>query len=115
MLPNNTQVSSNPLRSELTIRADACAPERVAKALAVANIYLRPGHFEYPVSELGKCGNHLDALFLIDPIVAQAEFVATIAEDIRDWMVLPMVRLKRRSAFKHGSMQLLTSLCKEGP
>jgi hypothetical protein len=78
--------SSNTSKSALSVRSKTFPPERIGSILSTPGIYHSQGHFEYPVSEPGKAGNHLDALFLIEPIVQNPQFVDWIVQDIGEWM-----------------------------
>lgn len=80
------QVSSSKAINELKVRSITFPAERLAAILSLPGIYHAPGHYEYPVSEGGKVGNHLDAFFLIDPIVRNKDFVTWIAGDINTWI-----------------------------
>jgi hypothetical protein len=80
------QASSNTSKSALSVRSKTFPPERIGSILNTPGIYHCQGHFEYPVSESGKAGNHLDALFLIEPIVHNPQFVDWIVQDISEWM-----------------------------
>lgn len=59
---------------------------QIGKILSTPGIVFKDGHFEYPVSSKESIGNHLQAVFLIEPIAANPEFVGWIADDIIRWM-----------------------------
>jgi hypothetical protein len=71
---------------KLSITSTTFPDDRLAKILSTPGTYHKFGHFEYPVSEAGKVGNHLDALFLIDPIAKRSDFIDWIVEDINRWL-----------------------------
>jgi len=60
--------------------------DQINQILRTPGVYHTPGHFQYPVSEGGKVGNHLDSLFLIEPIVKEDQFVEWIVDDICRWI-----------------------------
>jgi hypothetical protein len=60
--------------------------DQVTRLLDTPGISFRGGHFQYPVDEGEKRGNHLDAIFLIEPIAAETEYVNWIVGDIRRWL-----------------------------
>lgn len=80
------QASSNTSKNALAVRSKTFPSERIGSILSTPGIYHSHGHFEYPVSEVGKAGNHLDALFLIEPIVQKPQFVDWIVQDISNWI-----------------------------
>jgi hypothetical protein len=80
------QVSSSKSNGALSVCSRTFPPERIGAILKTPGIYHSQGHFEYPVSEVGRTGNHLDAFFLIEPIVGNEEFVNWIIQDLSNWM-----------------------------
>lgn len=78
--------SSDTGQRKLAILSVTFPKERIDKILSVPGIYQRDGHFEYPLSVGTQKGNHLDALFLIEPIVRHSYFIDWIVEDICAWM-----------------------------
>ena len=55
----------------------------LADILNIPNVYFPNGHFEYPVSlNNEKVGNHLNSLFLFEPIAKQAQALDWITKDI---------------------------------
>jgi hypothetical protein len=80
------QASSREAARKPAIFSKTFPADRLNKILSTPGSYHEHGHFEYPASERGKTGNHLDALFLMEPIVKQGEFVDWIVEDINNWM-----------------------------
>jgi hypothetical protein len=80
------QVSNNASKRVLKGVSNTFPGERLEQILCTPGIYFNEGHFEYPVSEIGRTGNHLDAFFLIDPILRNPQFVDWIVQDISKWM-----------------------------
>lgn len=60
--------------------------EKIGQILSTPGIVFTDGHFEYPVSNDEQIGNHLQSVFLIEPIVANAQFVDWIVDDIVGWL-----------------------------
>lgn len=60
--------------------------EQVSRMLSTPGISFRNGHFQYPVDEGDRRGNHLDTIFVIEPIAANDQFVDWIVADIKRWI-----------------------------
>jgi orotate phosphoribosyltransferase len=58
----------------------------VDRILKTKGILFPEGHFEYPVTYEGKVGNHLDTLFVIEPLTQSDAFVDTLVSDICLWL-----------------------------
>ncbi len=67
-------------------RSSATFPsEQLVKILGTNGAYTI-GHYEYPAPQDGKCGNHLDAVYVVEPIASNSEFVDWIVEDLVKWI-----------------------------
>jgi hypothetical protein len=77
---------SEPLSLSVKVTSPSFPKERMEKILSTPGIYLRGGHFEYPATEGNQTGNHLDAVFIIEPIAQNPTFVDWIVEDILCWI-----------------------------
>jgi orotate phosphoribosyltransferase len=60
--------------------------DQIKQILGTPGVYHADGHFQYPVSEGGKVGNHLDSLFLLEPIVKNDQYIEWIVDDICRWI-----------------------------
>jgi orotate phosphoribosyltransferase len=58
--------------------------ELLLKILGTKEAYTA-GHFEYPAPQETRRGNHLDAIYLAEPITKSDEFVEAIVSDIMLW------------------------------
>lgn len=77
---------SKPLSHCLRVTSDSFPKEKINEILATPGIYVTGGHFEYPVTEGNRVGNHLDSVFIIEPIAENSKFVDWIVDDILNWM-----------------------------
>ncbi|MDR3612075.1 MAG: hypothetical protein P4L53_00815 [Candidatus Obscuribacterales bacterium] len=59
--------------------------ELLLKILGTKEAYTA-GHFEFPAPQETRRGNHLDAIYVADPIVKHNEFVDAIVADILLWI-----------------------------
>lgn len=60
--------------------------EQIGKILSTPGIVFTDGHFEYPVSNNEQAGNHLQSVFLIEPIANNQQYVDWIVDDIARWL-----------------------------
>ncbi|MBX9770951.1 MAG: hypothetical protein K2X29_06250, partial [Candidatus Obscuribacterales bacterium] len=70
----------------ITVTSKTIPEEQIAKILSTPGIVFKNGHFEYPVSNQEQTGNHLQSVFLIEPIAANKQYVDWIVEDIANWL-----------------------------
>jgi len=54
--------------------------------LETSGVHVESGHFEFPAPDSGRVGNHLQSLFLIEPIAENKQFIGWIADDIVRWI-----------------------------
>jgi hypothetical protein len=79
------QKSNEQTKIDLTIHSSTFPQAQIEQIISVPNIYQK-GHFEYPVSLPASPGNHLDAVFLLEPITVQHEHVVWIVDDLCRWI-----------------------------
>lgn len=77
---------SESLSHRLKVTSDSFPKEKIDKILATPGIYVTDGHFEYPVTDGNRIGNHLDSVFVIEPIAKNPKFVDWIVDDILNWI-----------------------------
>jgi hypothetical protein len=70
----------------ITVTSKTMPADKIGQILSTPGIVFTNGHFEYPVSNKDQVGNHLQSVFLIEPIAANQEFVDWIVDDILRWM-----------------------------
>lgn len=75
-----------PLKGAVKVISPTMPEDQINQILRTPGVYHAPGHYQYPVSEGGKVGNHLDSLFLIEPIVKNDQFVSWIVDDMCRWL-----------------------------
>jgi hypothetical protein len=73
------------IKNDIRIISATISQEKVAEMLATEGSYLK-GHFIYPANDCERIGNHLDALFLIEPITKNKKFLEWIIDDICTWV-----------------------------
>lgn len=73
------------LEGAIKVTSATAREDEVRAILSVPGVFIASGHFQYPVSESGKVGNHLTSLFLIEPIARNEQYVEWIAADICLW------------------------------
>jgi hypothetical protein len=49
-------------------------------------VFTESGHFEYPVSKLDRHGSHLDAFFMLEPLINNKDFLDCLSADIKAWI-----------------------------
>jgi len=59
---------------------------QIGEILSTPGIFFEHGHYLYPVSDEKRQGNHLDAIFLIDPISGKDQCVQALVDDICRWL-----------------------------
>jgi orotate phosphoribosyltransferase len=59
---------------------------QLALMLDTPGTYFNAGHYQYPANDGERIGNHLDCVFLLDPISASENFVEQIVDDICLWL-----------------------------
>ena len=74
------------LNQLIRVTSSTFPKEEIAEILHKPGIYFRHGHFLYPVNDGRKVGNHLDSLFIIEPIVVDNHLVEFIVSDINRWI-----------------------------
>ena len=70
----------------ITATSKTMPGEKLGKILSTPGIVFTNGHYEYPVSNKEQAGNHLQSVFLIEPIAANAQFVEWIVDDVIRWL-----------------------------
>ncbi len=70
----------------ITVTSKTIPEEQIEKILSTPGIVFTNGHFEYPVSNKEQTGNHLQSVFLIEPIAANKQYVDWIVDDIAGWL-----------------------------
>lgn len=58
----------------------------IDRILNTKGILFPHGHFEYPVTFQGRIGNHLDTLFVIEPLCQNDAFIDTLVGDVALWI-----------------------------
>ena len=74
-----------PLVSAISKISETISEDRLSEMVSIEGVF-STGHFIYPANEADKKGNHLDSLFLIEPIAKNDDFVELIVEDILLWI-----------------------------
>jgi len=78
--------SSDYLDKSLRLCSSTMSRAELDEILATPGIYFASGHYLYPVSDGGRVGNHLNSLFIIEPIAAQDHLVDLIVSDMLRWI-----------------------------
>lgn len=70
----------------ITVTSKTMPADKIGQILSTPGIVFTDGHFEYPVSNNEQKGNHLQSVFLIEPIAANQQFVDWLVDDVVRWM-----------------------------
>ncbi len=77
---------SEDLRKSLKVTSTTMPDQQIGTILQTPGIFFGPGHYLYPAREGNRSGNHLDAVFLIEPIAANEQFIDWIVSDVCRWI-----------------------------
>jgi orotate phosphoribosyltransferase len=70
------------------------------------------GHFEFPAQQETKRGNHLDAIYLAEPIMKRNEFVDAIVADMILWIEREKIEFDVvLSLSQDSARKIVTNLC----
>lgn len=78
--------SGETLKEAISTVSETFPGDVLTDILSTAGAHIPHGHFQYPAREGNRDGNHLDSLFIIEPIAANERWVDAIVEDICRWI-----------------------------
>ena len=77
---------SKPIHESLHVVSDSFPRDQIEEILSEPGIFFSDGHFEYPAPLDDRHGNHLNAIFILEPIAKKERFRHWIACDILLWL-----------------------------
>jgi hypothetical protein len=78
--------SGETLKEAVSTFSETFPRDLLTEILSTPGAHCAHGHFQYPASEGNRVGNHLDSLFIIEPIAANERYVGAIVEDVCRWL-----------------------------
>jgi len=74
------------LKEGVSVNSETFPLDELCEILTTPGMHLPDGHFQYPVSDGNRIGNHLDSLFIIEPIAGNTRFIGYIVADMYCWI-----------------------------
>lgn len=74
------------LKEGITVISETFPLDELCEIVTTPGMHSPDGHFQYPVSDGNRVGNHLDSLFIIEPIAGNPRFLESIVADIYRWI-----------------------------
>lgn len=83
---NKTAVKTKSKAKSIQFASDTFPAEQLNELIALPGVHVTGGHYQFPETDGNRVGNHMDALFILEPITENAEFVSWIVDDIELWI-----------------------------
>lgn len=83
---NKTAVKVKSKAKSIQFASDTFPADQLNELLALPGVHITGEHYQFPATDGNRVGNHTDALFVLDPITANAEYVGWIVDDIEQWL-----------------------------
>ncbi len=66
--------------------SDTFPADQINELIAHPGVHVTGGHYQFPETDGNRVGNHMDALFILEPLTENAEYVGWIVDDMEQWI-----------------------------
>ncbi|MCC7531003.1 MAG: hypothetical protein IT342_20965 [Candidatus Melainabacteria bacterium] len=83
---NKTAVKAKSKAKSIQFASDTFPADQLNELIALPGVHVTGGHYQFPETDGNRVGNHMDALFILEPITENDEYVSWIVDDIELWI-----------------------------
>lgn len=83
---SKTAVKTKSKAKSIQFASDTFPADQLNELIACPGVHVTGEHYQFPETDGNRVGNHMDALFILEPITENAEYVGWIVDDIEQWI-----------------------------
>ena len=83
---SKTAVKTKSKAKSIQFASDTFPADQINELIAHPGVHVTGGHYQFPETDGNRVGNHMDALFILEPLTENAEYVGWIVDDIEQWI-----------------------------